>query len=109
MTGRCGCGCVVLLLLLATNLARAADPAPAGWKAGAAKVKITPEKPMWMSGYSSRTKPAEGTLHDLWAKRFFWKVPMASRRYWLRWILSGLIANCRKPFARPNEDPAPAA
>jgi hypothetical protein len=23
---------------------------------------------MWMSGYSSRTKPAEGKLHDLWAK-----------------------------------------
>ncbi len=75
MTGRCGCGCVVLLLLLATNLARAADPAPAGWKAGAAKVKITPEKPMWMSGYSSRTKPAEGTLHDLWAKALFLEGP----------------------------------
>src|SRR5262249_39496519 len=26
------------------------------------------DKPMWMSGYSSRTKPAEGKLHDLWAK-----------------------------------------
>ncbi len=23
---------------------------------------------MWMSGYAARTKPAEGTLHDLWAK-----------------------------------------
>jgi hypothetical protein len=40
----------------------------AEWKAGVAKVKITPDKPMWMSGYASRDKPAEGTLHDLWAK-----------------------------------------
>lgn len=39
-----------------------------GWKAGAAKVVITPPKLMWMSGYSARTKPAEGKVHDLWAK-----------------------------------------
>src|SRR5262245_60626265 len=38
------------------------------WRAGAAKVTITPEKPMWMSGYASRNHPAEGTLIDLWAK-----------------------------------------
>jgi len=44
----------------------AADPP--GWKAGVAKIAITPEQPMWMSGYSSRTKPAEGKLTDLWAK-----------------------------------------
>ncbi|HEY2910191.1 MAG TPA: neutral/alkaline non-lysosomal ceramidase N-terminal domain-containing protein, partial [Gemmataceae bacterium] len=43
----------------------AAEP---GWQAGFAKVKITPEKLMWMSGYSARTKPAEGTEIDLWAK-----------------------------------------
>lgn len=38
------------------------------WKAGQAKVRITPEKPMWLAGYSSRTKPAEGTMHELWVK-----------------------------------------
>src|SRR5205085_8815051 len=52
---------LLLGLLLASSL-------HAEWKAGAARVKITPEKPMWMSGYSSRDKPAEGTLHDLWTK-----------------------------------------
>jgi hypothetical protein len=35
------------------------------WKAGVARVKITPAGPLWMSGYGSRTKPAEGTEHDL--------------------------------------------
>ncbi len=39
-----------------------------GWKAGTGRVIITPEQPMWMSGYAARTKPAEGKLHDLWAK-----------------------------------------
>lgn len=45
----------------------AADPAR-GWQAGAAKVKITPEQPMWMSGYAARNRPAEGKQHDLWAR-----------------------------------------
>lgn len=39
-----------------------------GWKAGVAKVNITPAKSMWMRGYGSRNRPSEGTLHDLWAK-----------------------------------------
>jgi hypothetical protein len=56
--------CLIVLLLAAISI-RAEVPS---WKAGAAKVKITPEKPMWMSGYASRDKPAEGTRQDLWAK-----------------------------------------
>jgi hypothetical protein len=30
------------------------------WKVGLAKVVITPDEPVWLSGYSSRTAPAEG-------------------------------------------------
>jgi neutral ceramidase len=39
-----------------------------GWKAGVAKVLITPEQSMWMAGYGARKHPSEGTLVDLWAK-----------------------------------------
>ena len=39
-----------------------------GWKAGVARVVITPKEAIWMAGYAVRTHPAEGTLHDLWAK-----------------------------------------
>jgi hypothetical protein len=39
-----------------------------GWKAGTAKAVITPRESMWMAGYAARDKPAEGKLHDLWAK-----------------------------------------
>ena len=38
------------------------------WKAGVAKAVITPRENMWMSGYAARDKPAQGTIHDLWAK-----------------------------------------
>jgi len=54
-----------VLLLAAAAPAFAADP---GWKAGFAAVKITPPQPMWMSGYASRTGPAEGVEIDLWTK-----------------------------------------
>ena len=40
----------------------------AGWRAGAGRVKITPEKPTWQGGYASRTHAMEGVLQDVWAK-----------------------------------------
>jgi hypothetical protein len=38
------------------------------WQAGVAQAEITPQQPMWMSGYASRDRPAEGKLHDLYAR-----------------------------------------
>lgn len=46
--------------------ATAAD-APA-YKAGVASKVITPNGAMWMAGYASRNKPAEGKHHELYAK-----------------------------------------
>ncbi len=45
--------------------------APAGepeWKVGLAQNKITPDRPMLMSGYASRTKPFEKVGQDLYVK-----------------------------------------
>jgi neutral ceramidase len=39
-----------------------------GWKAGVAKIMITPKESVWQAGYASRTHASEGKLHDLWAK-----------------------------------------
>ncbi len=39
-----------------------------GWKAGVAKVIITPKQPMPMAGFASRTHNSEGMIHDIWAK-----------------------------------------
>src|SRR5262249_3534461 len=45
------------------------DPAAkADWKVGLAQAKITPERPMPMSGYGGRTKPFEKVAQDLYVK-----------------------------------------
>jgi hypothetical protein len=38
------------------------------WRVGVARVNITPELPIWLSGYGGRNKPAAEKLDDLWAK-----------------------------------------
>jgi hypothetical protein len=45
--------------------AQAADP---DWKVGLARVKITPERPVFQAGYASRNKPFEKVTADLYAK-----------------------------------------
>jgi hypothetical protein len=55
-------------LLGALLLALIGTSAFAGWKAGTARVDITPKGPMWMAGYASRNHPSEGAVHRLWAK-----------------------------------------
>jgi neutral ceramidase len=40
----------------------------ADFQAGVARIPITPQEPIWLSGYASRKHPSEGVLHDLWAK-----------------------------------------
>lgn len=53
------------LLLAVVSLA----PCPAAdYRAGVAKVDITPKGPVWLSGYAARTKPSEGVTQKLWAK-----------------------------------------
>jgi neutral ceramidase len=39
-----------------------------GWKVGIATVLITPTEPMWLAGFARRTRPAEGTASELYAK-----------------------------------------
>ncbi len=51
--------------LMALGVPSAGAPA---MRAGAAKIDITPEGPVWMSGYAARNKPSEGVLMPLWAK-----------------------------------------
>lgn len=63
---------------------------PASWKAGAAKINITPEKLLWMSGYGSRDRPAEGKLTDLWAKALCIEDGSGSRAVFITLDLIGI-------------------
>jgi hypothetical protein len=49
------------------------------WRAGLARVDITPQGPIWMAGYASRNHPSEGVLHPLWAKALALEDPAGSR------------------------------
>lgn len=40
----------------------------ADWKAGAAKVSITPQTSVWMAGFANRQRPSEGVGLDLYAR-----------------------------------------
>ncbi len=69
-------GVVVFLGLLSGGLLAAAEPM---WKAGVARMKITPQEPLWMAGFASRNHPAEGKLHDLWIKILVLEAPDGHR------------------------------
>ncbi len=61
-----------VLVILAAPVVFGAEEKPEEecpqWKAGVARVKITPEAPLRMAGYAGRKEPAEGTEQDLFAK-----------------------------------------
>src|SRR5689334_6336251 len=65
---RCSFALTSFVFLLLSAPMHSQEPKAPSWQAGMAKVVITPTHPMWMSGYGGRTKPAEGKVHDLWAK-----------------------------------------
>src|SRR5258706_13441890 len=55
----------VAILLIYSSPTHAADTQ---WRSGAAAIKITPQRPVLMSGYASRTRPFERVERDLFAK-----------------------------------------
>lgn len=85
------CGLIFIMIFMQTITQKVvAQSADMNWKAGMAKVKITPESPMWMAGYGSRTSPSEGTLHDIWAKALMLEDSKGYRSVWVTLDLLGL-------------------
>ena len=60
----------------------AQDSAAAEWKVAFASVKITPEQPVTLSGYASRTEPFEKVESDLYAKCSAWKTAPGRWKCW---------------------------
>lgn len=58
--------CLGLMFALLAHLPLGA--APRGLRAGVARADITPDPPIWLSGYAARKAPANGALQKLWAK-----------------------------------------
>lgn len=81
---------VIGLLLLGDSLP-AADSRE-DWQAGFARVVITPDEPMWLSGYGNRGKPSEGKIHDLYARAAALRDPAGKTVVVLSTDLIGLSA-----------------
>jgi hypothetical protein len=84
-----------MTLLAALLFAQAAD---ADWKAGLAAVKITPEEPVQMSGYASRTKPFEKVNDDLWARALALEDGKGNRAVLVTSDLIGFRASVAEPI-----------
>ncbi|MBM3855636.1 MAG: hypothetical protein FJ399_21200, partial [Verrucomicrobia bacterium] len=81
------CACVVVVCFARSALA---GTAPATWRAGTARENITPPAGLWMTGYASRTKPAEGKAQDLWVKALAFSDPSGNRGVLLTLDLCGI-------------------
>jgi neutral ceramidase len=55
-------------LVIACLVPLSLSAAPRGLRAGVARVDITPDPPIWLSGYAARKAPAGSALQKLWAK-----------------------------------------
>ncbi|MCU0916062.1 MAG: neutral/alkaline non-lysosomal ceramidase N-terminal domain-containing protein [Planctomycetes bacterium] len=92
-------------LMVAAPGAGATESGSAGlWKAGVARVIITPQEPMWMAGYGARDKPAEGKLQDLYAKALALEGPDGARLVLVTTDLVGLPAKLTESIAGSLRD-----
>jgi hypothetical protein len=71
-------GLIVFSLLVPDPISAATGP-EIGWKAGTARVAITPKQSLWMAGYAARDHPSEGAVHDLWAKALVLEDPSGKK------------------------------
>ena len=70
---------ISLALLLGILLSFPASGAGLPWKAGVAKVKMTPKVSLWMAGYASRNRPSEGVYQDLFVRALALQDPAGRR------------------------------
>lgn len=68
-----------------------------GFKAGTASRVITPTEPLWMAGYSSRTKPCDTKRHDLWVKALAIEDPAGTKCVLLTSDLCGIPRSLSEP------------
>lgn len=80
-----------IFIFILTGIGHAAEPAGT-WQAGTGREKITPQEPLWMTGYAARTHPADGTAQDLWVKALAFQDPAGNRGVLLTLDLCGITA-----------------
>ena len=75
-----------------------------GWKAGTARVIITPQQPMWLAGFGSRNQQSEGKLHELWAKALVLEDAAGNRALLITLDLNGIPRDISNRIRRRIEE-----
>ncbi|MDP6446641.1 MAG: neutral/alkaline non-lysosomal ceramidase N-terminal domain-containing protein [Pirellulaceae bacterium] len=83
-------------LLLVAFLVQSSFAEEPRWQAGAASVKITPQRRLHMAGYAARKEPAEGVEQDLFAKALTLQDAQGQRVVFVTLDLIGVFAELRK-------------
>jgi hypothetical protein len=65
----------------------------AGFQTGVGSVVITPDEPIWLSGYASRTAPSDGKVQDIFAKAIVFEDENGNRTVVVTTDLIGLTRN----------------
>jgi hypothetical protein len=86
---------IVLVFLIAGSCAAAGDTE---WKVGLAQRKITPERPMLLSGYANRTRPFTKVTADLYVKALVLEDRQGQRAVLVTSDLLGLPAAVAEPI-----------
>ncbi len=85
----------IVATIFASMLTGALQAQEADWKVGLARVNVTPEEPVRMSGYASRQTPSEGINHYLYAKAMVLEDPQGNRGV----IVTSDVIGFKAPFA----------
>ncbi len=91
------CCLLALSVLLSVDDSGAQDDRPS-WQVGLASVKITPDEPVRMSGYASRTQPSQGVALDLYAKAMAIEDHQKNRAV----LVTSDVIGFRASFAEPT-------
>ena len=87
----------LLLALAWCALLPAMGHAADSWQAGVASVIITPDKPVPMAGYATRTRPFERVEHDIYAKAIALRDSEGNRAVLITTDLTGIPRSVADP------------
>lgn len=96
----CLCALLVAAVSVAVPVAPAAEPE---WKVGLAQVKITPEQPIFLAGYSSRARPFDKVAADLFVKALVLEDRAGQRAVLVTSDLIGFHAAIAEPICQRIE------
>src|SRR5207247_2277279 len=93
-----------LVTILFLGISAVAIAADGQWRAGVARVNISPELPIWLSGYGGRNRPANSKHDDLWTKALVIEDAAGHRAVIVTVDLAGIPRDLSTSVCKPIEE-----